>query len=403
MKTRPNRVDSFARTAWSCRVLVGLAVLLAAMVGRAEEQALKELRTAEEIRRLPATQAAKHYPVHLKGVVTVYDANLFSRFIQDETAGIYFVELPGGPSLSSGQLVEVDGETSAGEYAPIVVPKQIRVIGTAPLPAAKPVTFQQLASGQEDSQFVEIHGIVRTAITSDDQIEHQLIEIATGSGRLTASVQDLKLPLQGLVDSTVRVRGVCETLFNRQRQLFHVRIVAPSSDDIVIEKPAPGDPFSLPAQTIDSLLQFNPQGTFGHRVKVVGTVVYRQPDSALYIQDEKEGLYVRTQEQGNLLVGDRVEVLGFPAKGEYTPMLEDAIYRKIGTEPLPAAPLINVNEALKGTYDCRLVKIEATLLERARHSREQFMVLQAGGLIFHAYLLRKEGGQILRTCKMGAR
>ncbi|WP_050785966.1 PAS domain S-box protein [Pedosphaera parvula] len=392
MKTRRNRVGLLAGKDWSCPVLIGLTVLLSAIVGLAQDQPLKELRTAEEIRRLSAEQASKHYPVHLKGVVTVYDPSLFSRFLQDETAGIYFLELSGGPPLSPGQLVEVEGETSAGEYAPIVVPRQIRVIGTASLPVAKPVTFQQLASGQEDSQFVEIHGIVRTAVTIDEQSKHQVIEIATGSGRLMANVQDLKLPLQDLVDSTVRVRGVCVTLFNRQRQLFHVRVVAPSAEDIVIEKPATEDPFSLPAQTIDSLLQFNPQGTVGHRVKVIGTVVYRQPDSALYIQDDKEGLYVQTQQQGRLLVGDRVEVSGFPAKGEYTPMLEDAIYRKIGADPLPVAPLISANEALKGTYDCRLVKMEATLLERARHSREQFMVLQAGGFIFHAYLPRKEGG-----------
>src|SRR5437879_5941199 len=128
MKTGRNRVGNIARKAWSCPMLIGLTVLLSAIVGLAEDQPLKELRTAEE----------------------------------------------------------------------------------------KPVTFQRLASGQEDSQFVEIHGIVRTAVTSDEQSKQQLIEIATGSGRLTACVQDLKLPLQDLVDSTVRVRGVCETLFNRQ-------------------------------------------------------------------------------------------------------------------------------------------------------------------------------------------
>jgi PAS domain S-box-containing protein len=373
-------------------VVIGVLVLSAIASGLAQGQPLTELRTAAEIRRLSPEQASKHYPVHLKGIVTVYDPYLFSRFIQDETAGIYFWNLENGPTLNPGQLIEMEGETSAGEYAPVVVPKRIQVIGNGALPTAKPVTYQHLASGQEDSQLVEIEGIVRAVVGTDEQTKHQWIEIATGSGRLTVCVQNLKLPLNDLVDSTVRVRGVCETLFNRQRQLFHVRIVAPSSEDIVIEKKPPEDPFSISTQTIDSLFQFSPQGTYGHRVKVVGTVVYRQADSTLYIQDHNQGLYVRTQQPGRLLVGDRVEVVGFPAKGEYTPMLEDAIYRKVGSDPLPVAPLISTDEALKGTYDCRLVKLEATLLERARHSREQFMVLQAGGFIFHAYLLRKEGG-----------
>src|SRR5438093_1387919 len=55
-----------------------------------------------------------------------------------------------------GQRVEVVGTTSPGEYAPIVVPERVSVLGEAPLPNPKPVTYEQLASGQEDSQFVEI-------------------------------------------------------------------------------------------------------------------------------------------------------------------------------------------------------------------------------------------------------
>ncbi len=62
-------------------------------------------------------------------------------------------------------------------------------------------------------------------------------------------------------------------------------------------------------------------------------MIYRQNDSALYIEDETEGLYVETQQAGPLLPGDRVEVLGFPAQGEYTPMLRDAVFRKTGSGP----------------------------------------------------------------------
>jgi len=53
---------------------------------------------------------------------------------------------------------------------------------------------------------------------------------------------------------------------------------------------------------------------------------------------------------------------------------------------LPAPARVTEDEALRGIYDCRLVRLEATLLEQARHSQEQFLVLQSGGFIFHAYL-----------------
>src|SRR5208282_2682747 len=54
-----------------------------------------------------------------------------------------------------------------------------------------------------------------------------------------------------------------------------------------------------------------------------------------------------------------------------------------GSEPAPVA--ISLDDALKGAYDCRLVRLEASLLDRARYSSEQFLVLEADHFIFHAY------------------
>ncbi len=353
---------------------------------------MAELRTAEQIRRLTPEQAALHFPVKLRGVVTVFDQRLFSRFLQDDTAGIYIGDNTNLPPLTSGQVVEIKGVTFPGEYAPILMPTVIEVVGTASLPPAKPVSYEQLTSGQEDSQFVEIHGVVRSA-QFDEQTNHQLIDIATGGGRLTAYAHGLPgARLADLVDSTVQVRGVCVTLFNRQRQLFRLRLLVPRPEDLVVEEPSASDPFTVPLQSIGTLQQFAPEGTYGHRVKVAGTVIYRQGDNTLYIQDEKEGLYVQTQQPGTLLAGDRVEVVGFPAKGAYTPMMEDAVYRTVATEQLLTPEKIKADAALKGNYDCRLVTIEATVLERVRQSREQFVVLQADGIIFNAYIEGKEAG-----------
>jgi hypothetical protein len=154
----------------------------------------------------------------------------------------------------------------------------------------------------------------------------------------------------------------------------------------VIEKPAPRDPFNVPNQSIGSLLRFTPRGSFGHRVKLTGTVVYHEPGSALFIQDEKEGVYCQTRERTALKAGDRVEVLGFPAKGEYTPVLQDAIYRKLGEGASPAPAGLDVDGVLAGTHDCRLIQLSANLVERAERGRERFLVLEKDGFIFNAYL-----------------
>ena len=52
------------------------------------QEALPELRTAEAVRRLTAEQAERGYPVRLRGVVSFFNQTLFSRFVQDDTAGI---------------------------------------------------------------------------------------------------------------------------------------------------------------------------------------------------------------------------------------------------------------------------------------------------------------------------
>jgi PAS domain S-box-containing protein len=382
-----SRVPGCGARGAGCGPLLWLLALLAAGGSAVVAQEDRELRTAENVRRLTAEQAAQRLPVRLRGVVTFFDERLFSRFLQDDTAGIYLFLSTNTPSfsLSVGQWVEIQGVTSPGEYAPIVVPEQVRVLALTNLPAAKPVTFEQLASGQEDSQFVEIEGIVRS-IHLDEPSSFLQIEIATGGGRLTVYVTGLSdAETQNLLGSTVRVRGVCSTQFNRQRQLFHIRLLVPRLEDFQVKKPAAGDPYAIPTQSIGSLLQFAPQGTYGRQVKVAGTVIYQELGSTLVIQNEKQGLLVQTKQPTPLRPGDCVEVLGFPAQGEYTPILQDAIFRKTGSGPEPEPAAIGLDDALKGAHDCRLVRLEASLLDRARYSREQFLVLEAGHFIFNAY------------------
>ena len=66
-----------------------------------------ELQTAAEVRQMTVEQAAHQQRVKIRGVVTFYDESLFSRFVQDETAGIYLRESLAMPRLFAGQLVEI--------------------------------------------------------------------------------------------------------------------------------------------------------------------------------------------------------------------------------------------------------------------------------------------------------
>ncbi len=371
-------------------VLVFLVTAMGWLRSFADNPPLGELRTAEQIRRLSTQQADLHYPVRLRGVITYFDDRIPTksfRFIQDETAGIYFYVdgSTNNPPLHAGQLVEMEGQTGAGAFAPVVTSHRIRILGETNLPPAKPVTLEEMESGQEDSQFVEISGVIRAA-RFEEPGSNCVLELATGQGRLTVLATQLPMARsEQLVDSTVKVKGVCITRFNFQRQLFDSLLLLPRLEDLVTEHQAPGDPVNIPGQPIKSVMQYVWGSPYGHRVKVTGTVTLRYSNK-MYIQDETNGLCVETRQADNVPVGERVEVLGFPAKGEYAPQLEDGIYRWVGLVPPVIPDIVTPDQVLTGTHDCRLVQIDATLLDRAQHSKEPFLVLQANGFVFHAYL-----------------
>ncbi len=381
-----------------CLLLAALALLpLAAQAAGQPMPAtrLPELTTAAQIRDLSPEEAARRYPIHIRGVLTFSDQSQFLRFVQDETAGIYVYASDAiyDPTLKAGDLVEITGHSNRGEYAPIIDASRVARVGQGALPNPKPVAIEQLTSGQEDSQFLEIRGLVR-AVEYDTQSKYYLASLSTSGQAVTVMIK--KLPVANpddLVDSVVRARGVAVTRFNLRRQAFNSRVLAPRSEDLIVEKPPVGDTYASPARPISSLLQFSPAGAYGHRVKVAGTVIYRQAPDLLYIEDHDTGLSVRTVQGGNLLPGDHVEVLGFAAMGDYNPMLEDAVFRKTGSDPLPKPDLVTTDEALNGRHDCRLVRLQADVIDRAHHSQDQFLVLQSpGGFIFHAYLERKGRG-----------
>ena len=355
------------------------------------------------MRELSGEAARQPVAVKLRGVVTFFDEGLFSRFIQDDTSGIYLQYSTNTPPLTAGDVVEVEGVSSPGEYAPILVPQRVRTLRQASLPPPKLVTYDQLASGREDSQFVEIAGIVRW-VQRDDNSEYQVIEIATGGGRLPVYARQLPVERsEDLLDSIIRARGVCSTQFNHQRQLFATRLLVPRASDLTIESPAPKEPFDLAARPIGSLLRFEPHESLGHRIKVAGTVIYYEPGQALFLQDGEQGVEVQTKGRAALQVGDRVEALGFVSQGKYTPFLQDAVCRKTGTGPTLKPAAVSLDEALKGKHDCCLIEVQARLLDRALHGSDRYLLLQDGDLIFNAYLNRTIDQASLAHLQNGSR
>jgi two-component system cell cycle sensor histidine kinase/response regulator CckA len=348
------------------------------------------LTSAEKVRNLSSDQANRGYPVQLRAVVTYSDRDWPMMFVQDATAGIYVDGQDGQNPIPSGRLVEITGFTAAGNFAPVITEPGFQELGQASMPASKRSTLDHLRTGREDSQWVEIEGIVRTMT---NEFGHAVFDIATVQGRFRAIVPGLTnqlLPTH-LIDAEISLSGACATLVNQRRQSYGVELYVPTFDYLVVKKPALADPFALAVQPIRSLLQFKPQDDPGHRVRIQGTITLRRGEHSLFVQDATGGLYLEAEGALSLKPGDRVEAVGFPSLGEYTPVLEHALLRQLGSgaspEPIPITAIQAVGSSLTNeVYDAELVRISARFLESQQRFDDYLLVMQDGQYIFNAHL-----------------
>jgi signal transduction histidine kinase len=131
---------------------------------------------------------------------------------------------------------------------------------------------------------------------------------------------------------------------------------------IEVLKPAPPHPFDAPIQPADSLLQFSAENPKGHRVHVRGVVTHAEPGDRIWIRDGDTGLRVFSRQAVQLAAGDEISVLGFPVYGAFSPVLEDAIFRKTGrTKPATAIALNSPAQVFLHEDD--LISLEAQLTE----------------------------------------
>ena len=82
-------------------------------------------------------------------------------------------------------------------------------------------------------------------------------------------------------------------------------------------------------------------------------------------------------------IGDLVEVLGFPAMGDSAPMLEDAVFHRLGHEKAPEPVMLDLNAPWE-QFDGVVVTTDAKLLNRQPQPDGLRLMLQRGDMFFDA-------------------
>lgn len=379
-----------------------LSVLLggARTLGAAEAP-LPLLTTVQQVRQLAPEEAARGYPVKLRGVITFLAVGTPFRFLQDETGGTYFSNPYSRPEdeigLAPGTIVEVEGVTLPGRFAPYVgrgdqPAVRWKILGQGPLPPARRVSIGELADPQFHSDYIEVSGVVRQVRNREmayAQTEVVWIKIGSNTAAFTAQFFDprgtARLP-ERLLGARVTVRGVYGSTFNEKRQMVGFRLFVDPERGLTVDRQGPEQPLhDLPATPISALMQFQGENRASPLARITGTVTHVAAGRGFHLEHGDHGVWAESDEDlAALRPGMRASVVGFPALGAWNPVLKDATFR-IEAAGAPVPPrAVTAAEARSGAFDCRRVTVEATVLETFERGETPGAVLQQADTTFVA-------------------
>jgi signal transduction histidine kinase len=373
---------------------------------------LPVLTTVKAIRALSQDEAARAYPVRVRATVTHIDELAHvSLVIHDGQLGQFVMPplnpaaVPAWAELRRGDLVDIEGRTERGGFAPNIRPSAVHRLGSAAMPAPRTIPFSAMLTGRYDCAFVEIEGVIqRTWVSSDPKMRTLFADVAYEDGVVRASFWDYTpADLARLVDARVRLRGNIGTIFGSTEQLRGVSLFAGRAGEIGILEPAP-DPFALPARSIRSLYNYYPAGEVNRRIRVRGVVTgsvrgrpvevrdftttapFRYLRSVLYVNDGTGGARIETEGSDAVRPGSVVDVAGFPAVTPGKPILTNALVRVGGPGPQPAPVRVSGTNVLTPDNDAALVRMEGQLLSVLTNPDARTLVMRVGETVFDADL-----------------
>jgi signal transduction histidine kinase len=392
--------------------LAGWLTSLPASAQSADAARLPTLTTIQAIRAISQDAAARAYPVRVRATITHVDELAHvSLIIHDGQFGQFVMppvtvaSVPEWTALKRGDLVDIEGRTERGGFAPNIRPTAVHRVGTAALPQPKQIPFSSMLTGRHDCEYVEIDGIIqRTWLSSDPKMGTLFADVAYEDGVVRAAFWDYTAADRArLIDARVRLRGNIGTLFGSTEQLRGVSLFAGRTGEVGILEPAP-DPFVLPTRSISSLYNYSPAGEVNRRIRVRGVVTgyvrgrpvevrdftttapFRYLRSVVYVNDGTGGARIETEEVHPLHAGSVVDVAGFPAVTPGKPIITNALLKVAGEGPQPAPIRISGTNVLAPDNDATVVRMEGQLLSVLTNPDDRTFVIKVGETVFNADL-----------------
>ncbi len=352
-----------------------------AATGDDEARELPLLTTIKEVKEMGRDEARKGYPVQVRGIVTYVYSSL-GLFLQDATRAINVLLVTNAASSlpKQGEYWEIEGKTFPG-FAPNILATRATRLGLGTMPDPVHPNWTELMDGSLDTQYIEVQGVVLSA-------EGHVLNLQMPSGIIKPILP--AIPSEELAKTKgalVRVRGCLipgRDLVTQQVKLgeFSLRHAM-----VLVDEPAPADPFALPLKRATDLLLFDSHASPIQRARLQGLVL-QQHAGVTYLLDQTNGLRVMSESSERFRPGDRVEVVGFPDLTGPAPLFNNALIRKLDPdrEPLPEAVAVAGDKLLDSRLDSTRVTIEGMLLSQRNGGWDQILEMRSGTRVWLARL-----------------
>ena len=311
-----------------------------------------------KMRETPRSEAASRPEVHVRGIVSLVGEGLasptntpaMSSFcMEDESAGIWvnvsqarrenvwLGESDDLLKLHEGLEIEMEGLLDPGAFAPVILPRSIRILGEKPLPPPRAPSLQRLMNGGEDVRRIVVTGVVQDI--ADENRQRWLLKVETGRGHFLARLPKMEaFEPKRLLDAEVQMTGLAAVSRNARAEFICPRLIVSHEEDLVIVKAPPVNPFNSEIVPLNAVDGFSMKGRPLHRRRILGTVTYRGPGVTHYLQDGDRGVRIESTGDEFFEIGDRLEAAGFVDNSRNVAGLSGAIIRKIA-DGKPLTPI----------------------------------------------------------------
>ncbi len=342
------------------------------------------LTTLKAIHALTNQQADKAIPVEFEANVIYYRHGNVDMFVQDGEVAVY-VETSPDQNLATGDRVLIRGVTRAS-FRPEVASNHVVFLRHEAPPRPIRTTYRQLVRAELDCRRVTVRAMVHSANSVlDAGSRSTYLQLLMDGGEVDAEVfGSVSSGLAELLDAEVEITGAVAGKFDSKMQMTGILLEVASLSDLKVIRRAAQMPSSLPITPMDEILKAYDVLDRTKRIKVEGTLTYYQPGFGVVLQDGAKSLWIKTQYEEPLRIGQMASATGFPEVDNGFLTLVHAELEPSGVR-VPVAPRsVTPSELARGTHASDLISVEGRLLMAVREAAQDEYVLVSGNHLFSA-------------------